>query len=387
MARLRARQQKLMQQLADNEILLIAASPERIRSNDVHYHYRQDSNLLYLTNWPESNSALIITSKQAWFFCQAEDPVKTIWEGAVLGLDYASSELGLECFNITELSTFFQKNFSSGQYSFLTAGHVPTELADYSWQKYTEIASFRAVKDEYELSEMQQAIAASIAGHKAIMQTAAPGITERELYGIWLQQMHAIGLQYEAYPAIIAAGVNACTLHYKALSGVCQSGQLLLVDAGMECNGYAADLTRTIPINGKFSPEQRDVYQAVLTIQEQAVRFTQPNISFAELNEYVSSLYQTALLDLGVKGDFKKYAPHGIGHSLGLDVHDLGLTAKAKIPVSAVITIEPGLYFRDTVFAGIGVRIEDNYLMTDQGLSCLSSDLAKDLDLIEELCA
>lgn len=386
MEQFQARRMQIMQALSADDVLLVAAGPLQVRNHDVHYRYRPESNLLYLTNWLEPNAALVLTQTNAWFFCQEPDPLTTVWQGPNIGPKAAQKLLSMPCAKIETLFTFLQNTFGGAAHKFWCTGTVPSAVAGYNWQQYPALSQ-RAVKIEPELTKIKQAIAASIAGHKAIMQAMLPGVTESALYGVWRQAMGEHALLDEAYPAIIAAGANACILHYQTLNGTCQDSELLLVDAGMEVAGYAADLTRTLPINGKFTAKQAAVYNAVLAIQEAAVNFVKIGTSFAELNAYVDTLYATALQELGVQGELRTYAPHGIGHSLGLDVHDVGLERTQAIPEGAVITIEPGLYFRDTEYAGIGVRIEDNYLMTASGLVCLSTDLPKSLAQIEELCA
>lgn len=379
-----SRQQEIMQALAADDLLLVTAQEIKIRNLDVCYPFRQASDLLYLTGWQEPNAALLITNTQAYFFCQEQDPIKVLWEGEIIGIEQAKNITGLACYSINTLSNFIAQQHKTNLYHL---GDIPIALKEHTWQSYQQLANMRLVKDQQELKYINTAINASIKGHTAIIAALRPGISERELYGVWLHELCRSGLQHEAYPAIIASGINACTLHYKALASTCKADQLLLVDAGMEYMGYAADLTRTLPVSGKFSPAQADVYQHVLAIQEAAVAFMQPGHSMADLNEYVFDLYSTALADLGITATVTDYAPHGIGHALGLDVHDVGLNKDAALPVGAVITVEPGLYFRDTKYAGIGVRIEDNYLMTASGLQCLSSNLPKTIPELEVLCA
>lgn len=378
------RQHNIMQVLTQDDLFMVTAQEKQMRNMDVYHPFRQASDFLYLTGWHEANAALVITHEQAFFFCQEQDPVKILWQGDIIGLEQAKQITGLSCYPISNLTNFVKQLNKLNLYHL---GVIPAALQALPWQEYQQLANMRLIKDQQEIGHINTAIIASINGHQAIMKALEPGISERELYGVWLYELCRSGMQHEAYPAIIAAGMNACTLHYQALASKCQAGQLLLVDAGMEYHGYAADLTRTIPVSGKFSPAQSEVYRHVLAIQAAAVAFMQPGRSMTELNSYVRDLYVQALVDLGVTASVMNYAPHGIGHALGLDVHDVGLNKDMALPIGAVITIEPGLYFRDTKYSGIGVRIEDNYLMTENGLKCLSNDLPKTIPEIEEMCA
>ena len=378
------RRGQISHKLSEHDMLLIFSAKKVHRNNDVHYPFYQDSNFYYLTGWSEANTALMLTKDEAILFCQQPNEFIKIWEGELLSLQAITNTTGLRTEDIEQLQQFLKKHPVKNIYSNqLDADElVAFEAKDAN----ALIASMRVVKDAFEIECIKSAIDISIQGHKLLMREAKHGMTENALYGTWLQNLHAANLKHEAYPAIIAAGMNACTLHYTKLASPGHDSELLLVDAGVEYKHYASDLTRTFPINAKFSAMQADVYNQVLEIQDLAVKYCQYGVSMAELNEYVSGLYHKSLIALGVDPVVRKYAPHSIGHALGLDVHDVGLTKDMAIPCSAVITIEPGLYFRDTKYAGIGVRIEDNYLMTKDGLVCLSAGLPKSVADIEDLC-
>ena len=372
-----------MHRLSNDEVLLIPSNQKALRNNDIFYDFYQDSSFWYLTGWPDANAILVLTKEKALFFCEDLTKHSIIWDGADQGVDVAQTTLEISCYPIEffarELESLNMNNYFSTKPNYLLSMGIQSD--------HFCLGTMRATKSKFELTHIQSAIDASINGHLAIMHALQPGVTERSLYGTWLKTLFDLNLTHEAYPAIIATGKNACTLHYQKLGSTCLAGQLLLVDAGMVVQGYAADLTRTMPVNGEFSDVQKRVYEHVLFIQESVASYCQLGMSLSDLNEYADVLYLSALKDLGVAPQLREYAPHGIGHSLGLDVHDIGLGKTDPITEGAVITIEPGLYFRDTEYSGIGVRIEDNYVMNNNGLHCLSSGLPKSIIEIEDKAA
>lgn len=370
------RRAKLMQDIPEGTVLVVPSNKVVLRNNDVSYPFYQNSDFLYLTGWEQPDALLLLSNTEEKFFCEDLPPEKVVWEGSKLGRLEAEQRLSMPVYPRKEIKNhLFDFNVFCSTQPDLCLPH------DFNWQQYS--LNMRVSKSSEEVGLIKQAIAFTIQGHKYLISQVREGISERALYGAWLSQMYGYGLMAEAYPAIIAAGVNSCTLHYTDLTSTCCLGDLLLIDAGMSYRGYAADLTRTVPVSGKFSVLQKQVYEQVLQIQLASEKFCQPGTSLQDLNKYVDSLYEAAIVELGFRGNVRKYAPHGIGHSLGLDVHDIGLDRLQPIPEGAVITIEPGLYFPEQA---IGIRIEDNYLMTSSGLVCLSSDLPKSVSEIEKLC-
>lgn len=326
----------------------------------------------------------------------------------MLGVAQASAQLGIAtCASIETFGETLQTFVDHADHLMLPQPdhpkhhwwHMHQPTTSQTWQPLDDLlAAQRLIKSAEEIQHMQVAIDATIVAHRAVMQAVRPGITERHLYGVFMQALLAQGLTEEAYGAIVATGEHACILHYTAMHGTCEAGDMLLLDAGAEHLGYAADLTRTMPVNGQFTSQQRALYQHVLTIQTQAIASLSTNISWHDLNTLTQQWYHEALCDLGIltpqdKQRVADYAPHGLGHWLGLDVHDVGFCASQSrhdpLPEGCVLTIEPGLYIPHddaTVlpeWRGMGVRIEDD-IWLHQGQACvLSAALEKTPDAIE----
>ncbi len=269
------------------------------------------------------------------------------------------------------------------------------------------LGELRARKAEEEIQMLRKSCQISSEAHVQIMRATRPGVSERELYGLFLYETMRRGAQREGYAAIVASGHHATALHYKSNDDICNDGELLLVDAGSEYNYLSADITRTFPVNGKFSSVQKAVYDEVLSIQKQMVAAVKPGIGFKELNEKCINLTSESLIKLGLlkkskdeiieKRLFVKYYPHGLGHYLGMDVHDVGayynssMTESVKFQPGYVLTIEPGIYIpKDDESAppemrGIGIRIEDDVLVTTEGFEVLTHDCPKEVAELEDI--
>ncbi len=263
------------------------------------------------------------------------------------------------------------------------------------------LAELRVIKDELELSFLRKACSATAKAHLQVLKRVKPGMTEFDAQNEFQYQVFKNGCTSLGYGPIFAAGYNATTLHYVRNNEVLKHGDLLLIDAAGEVNSYTSDLTQTFPISGSFSPEQKQVYEQVLQVNREITRMIKPGINYRSLHSHSVQMLTEALLSLGVlEGDlesnvsthrYRKYFPHGLGHYLGLDVHDVGIYHERgrdfDLKAGMVLTNEPGLYFRErgNGFFGIGVRIEDDILVTATGSEVLTHELPRDVDAIENI--
>jgi Xaa-Pro aminopeptidase len=409
--------------------LIVASHPEHIRNHDVHYPYRQDSNLFYLTGWEEPDSILIFRpgcQPESVMFVRRRDPERETWDGFRYGPEGCERDFKIEkSYPIDEFEKVapgllsavdrvyyrLYKNPEADQKIQAVLektrqlqgrtgyGLLPIHDAD------TLLGEMRLVKSEYELSQLREACEISAQSHLAAMRFTRPGVTERQVQGVLAHNFYMRGSAREGYHAIVASGNAATTLHYNFNDQVCKEGDLLLIDAGAEFNYYTGDITRTFPVSGKFTDEQARVYEGVLKVQKQIIDFVKPGIVFRDMHEMGTSLLTDLMLDLGLlsgrKEDLiqalaqKKYYPHGIGHWLGLDVHDAGLYFKKGEPrpiaANMCFTVEPGLYIpaddssAPSKYRGIGIRIEDNIRVTSQGAENMTSSVPKEIADLEKV--
>ena len=443
-------------QLGKNGIAIIPTAPERPRNRDSDYIYRHDSYFYYLTGFGEPNATLVITGDgRSILFCAPKDMEREIWDGFRLGPEAAPSALGVSAaYSIDELDTQMPKlleNRDAAWYPF--AIHEGLEARVGGWlnkvrarARYGALCpeqqrdlcaildEMRLVKDEGELDTMRRAAQISARGHIRAMQTSARRLREgkevRE-YHLDAELLHEFrdgGSQYSAYGAIVAAGANACVLHYRADAAPVRDGELVLIDAGCELDGYASDITRTFPANGKFTGPQRALYDLVLASQQAAIDVTRPGSRFTDPHDATVKVLAQGMLDVGLldrnkvggvddvieKRAYFQFYMHRTGHWLGMDVHDcgsyvepsqLGEVSERKDPLSGelirnrpsrilkqgmVLTIEPGLYVRPAEgvpeqFHNIGIRIEDDAAVTADGCELMSRGVPVKADEIEAL--
>lgn len=409
--------------------MIIAAHPEKIRNHDVGFAYRQDSNFYYLTGFEEPGALLLIRPGQTpetVMFVRPKDRERETWDGFRFGPEGAEKSFGIDkAYPVAEFAQVapqllkgfdslyyrIRKNFDADHlvlgaldtlkglqgrtgYGFLTIHDADTFLGEY-----------RLIKSEVEMVNLRQACEISAQAHLAAMKFTKPGVNERQVQAVLGHHFYSHGAAREGYNYIVAAGNSATTLHYNFNDQPCNAGDLLLIDAGAEYNYYTGDITRTFPISGKFSHAQAEIYAGVLKVQKQIIEFIKPGIFFSDLHQMGASLLTDVLLDLGFfngrKQDIldaqlhKKFYPHGIGHWLGMDVHDAGLyffKGQARpIEENMCFTIEPGLYIpmdEDSApakYRGIGVRIEDNLRVTRQGCEILTSTAPKEINELEKI--
>jgi Xaa-Pro aminopeptidase len=409
--------------------LMVAAHSEFLRNDDVEHAYRPDSNLYYLTGFEEPESILLILpgrNPQTVLFVRNKNVERETWDGFRFGTELAKSEFGVDAvFPIDDFAKqavpllkdfdeiyfrmfknewadqVFKKLLKDLKMTYGRSGYGLLTVKDAD----TFLGEFRLRKDNFDLLNLRKACEISAKAHTVAMKNSRPGINEKQIEGLIISEFYKHGALREGYGAIVAAGNNATTLHYRFNDQVCKDGDLLLIDAGAEYNYFTGDITRTFPVNGRFTGPQKKVYDAVLKVQKQVIEAIKPGLFFKDLQEMGVDLLTEAMFELGLltgqKQDviksleYKKYYPHGIGHWLGMDVHDAGLYMKKGQPqpieVGMCFTVEPGLYIpaddksAPAELRGIGVRIEDNILVTENGCDVLTSLAPKEVEEIEQL--
>lgn len=410
---------------------LFPASQETIRNNDCEYPFRQNSDFHYLTGFGEPDALLMLIkseqSQRAILFNRQKDKSAEIWHGYRLGQAEAVNKLLVdEAYVIDEFEQHLESMLSGIDALYypmfqsesldsslklvvnkLRAGKRKGLIAPKSYVDCLPILhEMRVIKSDVEAELMAEAAEISAAGHIRAMQKCHVGMWEYQLEAEIKHDFALQGAPAVAYNSIVAGGNNACILHYTENDQQLQDGDLVLIDAGAEYQGYAGDITRTFPVNGTFSDCQAKLYQLVLDIQIFAINQVKPGIAMADINKKVVEQLVDGLLGFGLlTGDretliadeaYKAFYMHGIGHYLGLDVHDMGdygtLENPRLLEAGMAITIEPGLYVSkdadvDDCWKGIGIRIEDDLLVTQQGAEVLSADVPKTIDEIEALMA
>ncbi|MES3038165.1 MAG: aminopeptidase P N-terminal domain-containing protein, partial [Bdellovibrionota bacterium] len=368
------RRQKVAQKIKGSA-LIVASHPEHIRNHDVNYPYRQDSNLFYLTGWEEPDSILIMRpglTPETVLFVRKRDKERETWDGFRYGPEGAEFEFKVDkAYPIDEFAQVapdLLKGFDSVYYRMVKNPEADQKVlsvieklrASQGRTGYglltihdadTMLGEMRLVKSPKELEYLGQACEISAQAHVAAMKFTRPNVTEREVTGVLCYEFYMRGSAREGYNFIVASGKNATTLHYNFNDDVCKDGDLLLIDAGAEYCYYTGDITRTYPVNGKFTDVQAKVYQAVLDVQKELISYVKPGIVFKELHDIGASRLTDYMLELGLLTGQKdevmknllhrRYYPHGIGHWLGLDVHDAGLYFKNGEPRP----IEEGMCF------------------------------------------
>ena len=431
------RRKELRKLLPPNSVAVFFANPIRNRSNDVDYVYHQDPDFYYFSGYKEPNAVLLVFSEIQEFegypksdeiiFVQPRDATSELWNGKRLGVEGVKSELGFEVVLKNTEFAGFQINFQQfdkvlhphlfhdvrdmGKGSLFELIEVFEQKAHLRYNKshrkenlsvksnldeklYHQItAKLREVKTKEEIELIKKAVEISCVGQIEVVKAMHPKMSETEIQGIHEFVFKKYGAEYEGYPSIVGAGNNGCILHYTENVKPLVNNELVLMDLGAEYRGYTADVTRTIPANGKFSPEQKAIYEIVLKAQERAISILKPGVGFFDANEQSKIEIIKGLKELGIiKEDFeyKMYLPHGISHHIGLDVHDKSNFGPLK--ENMIITIEPGIYIPDgspcdEKWWGIGVRIEDDILITKDGYVNLSKMVPRKVEQIEKLMA
>lgn len=424
------RRRKLFSQMAVNSIAVLPGNSLQYRNGDAEYLFRQNSNFYYLTHFCEPDAVLVMIktdSKEEFIlFCKEKNPEDEIWHGPKNGIEEASKDFGADrAYDISELEKWIPTLLEDKDKIYYSLGHhrefdnrmltwvnaVRAKLrsgvhAPETWLDLVAIIdNLRLFKDSTEIQCIKKACEISAEAHCQVMKSAAPGKSELALEGAFLQSCYNQGVRAMAYTPIVGGGKNACILHYIQNNQTLQSGDLVLVDAGCEYEYYASDITRTFPVNGKFSSDQKSIYELVLKSQLSAIEAIRPGLPWHKIQEKILEVLVKGLISLGIlKGDpakciqekaYQPYYMHSSGHWLGLDVHDSG-EYKVQgewrlLAPGMVFTVEPGLYFTpntvglDKRWWGIGVRIEDDILVTEHGCEVLTGKVPRTIADIEAL--
>ena len=425
----RKRRRELMDQMGGG-VAILPTSPVRTRNRDVDFPFRPDSDFYYLTHFPEPEAVAVLVPGRAHgefiLFCRDKNPEKEIWEGRRVGVDGVQELYGADdAFPIDDIDDILPGLLENREKVFCSMGrdpefdhrlmgwvnevrakarngvHAPGEFVDLDHILH----EMRLFKRPEELRLMRKAAKISARAHRQAMISCRPGAMEYQIEAELLYEFTKGGSRFPAYPPIVGGGANSCILHYTENGDELKAGDLLLIDAGAEVDGYAADITRTFPVNGSFSGPQKAVYEIVLEAQLAAISRVRAGSHWNEPHDTAVRILVRGLLDLGLlkgdvdalleNGDYKRFYMHRTGHWLGMDVHDVGdykvHDVWRLLEPGMVLTVEPGLYIaagnKDVPreFWNIGVRIEDDVLVTRDGNEVLSHDAPKSVSEIEAL--
>jgi len=424
------RRRQLMQMMGPGSVAILPAAPEVVRNRDVHYPYRPDSDFYYLTGFsePEAIAVLIPGRRQAEYvlFCRERDEKRERWDGPRAGQEKAVQEFGADdSFPIADCEEILPGLLEACTRVFYAMGSNPDldkRLADWVNQIRGKartgvhgpvefialdhyLHEMRLYKSAAEAQRMRQAAKITSAAHVRLMQTCRPGMHEYELEAEFIHECATRGARFQAYPSIVGGGGNACVLHYVDNRDEVKDGDLVLVDAGCEYGYYASDITRTFPVNGRFNPAQRAIYELVLAAQEAAIAKVKPGNHWNDPHDAAVRVITKGLIDVGLlKGTlthlikeqaYAKFYMHRTGHWLGMDVHDVGDYkvdgAWRELEPGMTLTVEPGIYIPAGMrgvakkFWNIGIRIEDDVLVTAGGHEVLTRDAPKAVAEIEAL--
>lgn len=422
------RRRRLMSSMGEG-VAIIPTSPELVRNRDSHYPFRFDSYFYYLTAFKEPESVLLIIAgadPKTVLFCRDKDMEREIWDGFRYGPAAAVTEFGIdEAYSFNQLDEIAPKLIANQAKLFYSLGadsswdnkvtgwlnqlrsqartgmRAPDQIVDV--RKYLD--EMRLYKSAFEIQTMRQSANIAAVAHQRAMQFTKPDMMEYEVEAEFLHEFYRRGAQAPAYTSIVAGGANACTLHYNANNTKLRDGDLLLIDAGCELDGYASDITRTFPINGKFSAAQKDLYELVLASQAAAIAKVLPGNHWNSPHEAALDVLIRGFIDFGLckgsveevleTGSYRQFYMHRTGHWLGLDVHDAGEYKDKQggwkiLAPGMALTVEPGCYVRPAEnvpehFWNIGIRIEDDVVVTDHGCEVITHAAPKTVDEIEAL--
>ncbi len=426
------RRKRLMDIMNAGSIAILPTAPARIRNRDVEYPFRADSDFYYLTGFPEPESVAVLVPDRPQgefvLFCRERDPERETWDGARAGLEGACERFGADdAFPFTDLDDIVPGLMENKERVFYTMGmDAEFDKRVLSWVNQVRgrsragvsapeefvtlghaLHEMRLYKSPAEVKAMRRAGRIAAKAHKRAMQACRPGLkeyqVEAELNYVFLRE----GARASAYPAIVGGGRNGCVLHYTENTEPLNDGDLLLIDAGAEYDFYASDITRTFPVNGEFSPVQREVYEVVLDAQKAAIARAIPGNHWNDPHTAAVRVLTKGLVELGLlkgrlntlikEGAYSKYYMHRTGHWLGMDVHDVGdykVSGEWRLlEPGMALTVEPGLYLSGNIkglprrFRDIGIRIEDDVLITAEGNEVLTDSVPKEVDEIEALMA
>lgn len=425
------RRRQLMRMAGEDSIIILQAATASLRNNDVYYPYRQNSDFLYLTGFREHDALLVLIPDKkdgkCILFCRDRDPEREMWDGRMVGLEAAVSKYGMdEAFEFKEAETRLRELLHDTERIYHDLGrdpmfdqrligwlndfrgesrktfHAPEEIHALDHMLH----DMRVYKSREELSAMRVSAKVAIEAHQIAMKICEPGINEADIHASLLHTFTRHQCETSYFP-IVGGGANACVLHYISNNQVLNDGDLLLIDAGAEYDGYASDITRTFPINGKFSSEQRELYDVVLAAQSAGVEKARAGNQWQDVHDAAIRVATEGMIELGILSHgleeeleskaYKQFYIHNTGHWLGLDVHDVGEYTidghSRELEPGMVLTIEPGIYIHpeeasvDECWRGVGIRIEDNVAITNDDARILTDGLARTAGEIELLMA
>lgn len=409
-------------------VAVLRTAPERARNRDSGYPFRFDSYFYYLTGFAEPEAVLVLVAgknPRSILFCREKNMEREIWDGFRYGPEKAREAFGFDAAHpidkldevlpdlLTDQPAVFCDVGADAEWDGRVIGWInkvrakvrsgvtaPTGIRDV--REFLD--DMRLIKDAYEIDTMKRAAGISAQAHARAMRATKPGRHEYEIEAELLHEFRRQGAQSPAYTSIVAGGANACVLHYVQNDAVLRDGDLLLIDAGCELDGYASDITRSFPVGGRFSGAQRDIYELVLTAQSAAIAQVKPGNQWEDPHDAAVKVLVQGMIDLGLckgtvdsvieSGDFRRFYMHRTGHWLGLDVHDAGEYKRQgdwrALAPGMTLTVEPGLYIRaeDDVperLRNIGIRIEDDVLVTDAGCEVITAEAPKAIADIEAL--
>ncbi len=426
--RLQAQRRERLVSLIKQGVAVVRTAPERARNRDSTYPYRFDSYFYYLSGFPEPEAVLVLIAgakPKSILFCREKNPEREIWDGFRYGPDQAREIFAFdEAHPISDLDELMPQLLadqpsvfcdvgSDGDWDSRVIGWInkvraqvrsgvtaPAEICDIR----LFVDDMRLIKDPHELGTMRRAAAISTEAHRRAMRATRPGLREYEVEAEIVHEFRRRGAQAPAYTPIVAGGANSCVLHYVQNDAILKDGDLLLIDAGCELDGYASDITRTFPVGGKFAGPQRDIYEMVLAAQAAAIAEVKPGAEWENPHNAAVKVLAQGMVDLGLckgtvnsaieSGDYRRFFMHRTGHWLGLDVHDAGDYKRngkwVELNPGMVLTVEPGCYVRPgegvpEKFWNIGVRIEDDALVTGNGCEIITAAAPKKIEDIESL--
>jgi Xaa-Pro aminopeptidase len=408
------RRQAILAKMEPHSLFLWPGSSLTYRNMDVAHPFRPESSFYYLSGCDEPGAAMLLDQKSGdfLFFCEERSERQKIWDGPSLGPKEAPSVLGAEAaFSIEDLDAYLSDCLSRP----ISRIYCPLKLYPF-WEERllslmkkcrrsipiedlsAAVHALRLIKSPLEQECMRKAASISVAAHQdwmSFVKRCGGGAYEYQVEALLLQRFYSQGARHCAYSSIVAGGANACILHYQANNQRLKEGDVCLVDAGCEWDYYASDITRVMPVGGRFSTAQKVIYELVLESQEAGLSVLKAGVPFDRIQEEILGVLLPGLKSLKMMDNYKNYYMHRSGHWLGLDVHDVGGYQKKEKPIllepGMALTIEPGLYFSPSdptvpiAYRGIGVRIEDDFLITETGYENLSAGLAKTVAELEAL--
>jgi Xaa-Pro aminopeptidase len=412
------RQQYLLQQIGKNGIAIIFANKERQRNGETFYPYRQGSDFYYLTGFKEPEAIAVFIAGRYILYSRKKDPQQEVWTGAIVGQDAAVKEYGADqAFSIDQADIMLPELIKGREKIYFNFGYDPefdTRVINCTKQligkgraginpptDFINIGKLthemRVYKDDSEVDIIRKAADISAKAHLRAMQSCRPSMMEYELEAELAGEFKRLGARDFAFESIVASGANTCILHYIENNKQLKEGDLVLVDAGCEYEYYCGDITRTYPVNGHFSEEQKIIYQAVLDTNMKVIDQVRPGVTWLELHQLSEKIITEKLTEIGLLENhtFKTFYMHYIGHWIGLDDHDVGKykidNEWRKLKPNMVFSVEPGIYIApntpnvDQKWWNIGVRIEDDILVTENGCEVLTSSVPKTIAEIEQI--